>query len=539
MRLRLSARIAAALAAITAVGLAACSTAAPSAPSASAADTTIPLLTVGLNNTEDGAPQTLDVTKAIGADYITVLGLETLMRFNAQGKVEPDLATSVTEPNPVTYVYHLRHGVRFWDGDPLTATDVAFSLNYDRANGSQVAFAYPSVKSITASGPYTVTVTLTHPDASWPYTPAEINSQIFEKKFYEAHKSTYGQAGTLVMGTGPWKIDSFDPTTGAELSANPHWWGGKVPIQRIKMTSFASATSEALAFRAGEIDLAPDVYTPLSFASTSGAKLLATPSCDIDIFIMHVTTAPWNDVHVRRAVAYALDRSAIMTAHGGYATPLYTLIPPQLMQNIASKSQIGSLLSSLPLYQYNLAKAKQELAESAYPHGFSASILEINDPTSLNEDQVIVAELQKIGIRLQIKAVTAADWTAVESGPASQRVSSETSASCFNPDPSAYYDLLGSANTAVGSWNVADYAPPAVDTLMADGLATSNPAQRFSTYSKLLGNLQTNIPDVGLYLSDATVALSTKFTAPGYSYWTSPFSSTGQPDFYLDLKPAK
>jgi ABC-type transport system substrate-binding protein len=118
-------------------------------------------------------------------------------------------------------------------------------------------------------------------------------------------------------------------------------------------------------------------------------------------------------------------------------------------------------------------------------------------------------------------------------------MTAETSASCFNPDPSAYYDLLGSANTAVGSWNVADYAPPAVDTLMSDGLATNNPAQRFSTYSKLLDNLQTNIPDVGLYLSDATVALSTKFTAPGYAYWTSPFSSTGQPDFYLDLKPAK
>jgi peptide/nickel transport system substrate-binding protein len=538
MRIRASAKLAAALAVVTLVGLTACSST-PSASTASAASAAIPLLRVGMDDPGLGSPETLDVTKAIGVDYIDVLSLETLMKFGPRGNVEPDLATSVTQPNPVTYVYHLRHGVRFWDGDELTAADVAFSMNYDRSNGSQVAFAYPSVKSITASGRYSVVVTLTHPDASWQFTPAEINSEIFEKKFFEAHKATFGQAGTLVMGTGPWKIDSFDPTTGAQLSANPHWWGGKVPIQHISITFYSSENSEALAFRAGEIDLAPDVYSPQSFAATSGAKLLAAPSCDTDLFIMHTTTPPWNDVHVRRAVAYALDRPDIITSHGGYAQPLYTMIPPQLLQNIASQSQINALLKSLPLYPYDLAKARQELAESAYPHGFSASILEVNDPTSLNEDQVIAAELQKIGIHLQIKVATGAAWTAVESGPQSGRSTTESTASCFNPDPSAYYDLLGSQNTQVGSWNVADYAPPAVNTLMTDGLATNVPAKRFAIYSQLMQRLQTDIPDVGLYTSDATVALSSKFTEADYSYWTSPFSSTGQPDFYLDIKPAR
>jgi peptide/nickel transport system substrate-binding protein len=62
-------------------------------------------------------------------------------------------------------------------------------------------------------------------------------------KFFEAHKSTFGNPGTLIMGTGPWELDSFDPTSGAELAANPSWWGGKVPIQHISVKIFSNETS--------------------------------------------------------------------------------------------------------------------------------------------------------------------------------------------------------------------------------------------------------------------------------------------------------
>jgi peptide/nickel transport system substrate-binding protein len=534
VRIRLplrSATVAAAIGALLAACLAACSGAGSS--SSSAASASIPQLRVGLAY----SISTLNEDKDINAPSIDVLSLETLMRFGPQGNAEPYLATSVSRPDPVTYVYHLRHGVAFWDGSELTADDVAYSLNYDRSAGSQLAFSFASVKSITASGKYSVVVTLTHPDASWQYTPAEATAPVFEKKFFLAHQGTFGQPGALLMGTGPWQVDSFDPTKGAELSANPHWWGGKVPVQRVSFTFFANATSEALAFRANEIDLAPDVTAPQSFAATSGAKLLNTTSCNIAFFGMNTQTPPWNDVHVRRAVAYALNRQNIIAAHGGYATPLYTLIPPQLLGTIASKAQISSLLGSLPLYPYSPAMAKQELAKSAYPHGFSATLLEVNNPANLNEDQVVAAELQAIGIRAQIKVLPAAPWDAVESGPAGKRATTETGAGCFNPDPSAYYDVLGSQNTKVGSWNVADYAPPEVDNLMAAGLAASEPAKRFPIYSQLLQKLQADVPYVGLYVSDASIALSSKFTEPGYTFWPSAGTS-GYPDLFLGIKPA-
>jgi peptide/nickel transport system substrate-binding protein len=107
-----------------------------------------------------------DEAKYLGAADAGVLAMETLLKFGPQGQLEPDPATSWAQTSPVTYVYNLRHDVTFWDGHPLTATDVAFSMNHYRAQGSQASFAYTGVKSITATGPYTVTVTLTQPEAS-------------------------------------------------------------------------------------------------------------------------------------------------------------------------------------------------------------------------------------------------------------------------------------------------------------------------------------------------------------------------------------
>ncbi len=219
MKLRLRAMAAATAATAFLGGIAACSGTAsgPSDAASGASGATIPLLRAGLAFNLS----TLDETKNISANNIDGLALETLVKFGPQGQVEPDLATSWEQSSPVTYVYHLRHGVKFWDGNPLTATDVAYSLNYDRAAGSDVAFAFTGVKTITATDTDTVTVTLTQPEANWKYIPAEENAYIFEKQFQQAHKATFGQPGTLVMGSGPWVIDSFDPTKGAADDGQP------------------------------------------------------------------------------------------------------------------------------------------------------------------------------------------------------------------------------------------------------------------------------------------------------------------------------
>ena len=179
----------------------------------------------------------------------------------------------------------------------------------------------PNVKSITATGSYTVAVTLSRPDASWPYDPPALG--VFEKKFYEEHKAKFGSPGTLIVGSGPWEFDSLDTTTGAELSANPNWWGGRVNVQRISVKFFYNSNTEALAFRSGELDFDPLIVGPKSFAAASGANMLNVPSCTLDSFAMNTHLPGWDDVHVRRAVGMR-SIARISSPPTAATPPLYT-----------------------------------------------------------------------------------------------------------------------------------------------------------------------------------------------------------------------
>jgi peptide/nickel transport system substrate-binding protein len=529
MRVRMPVRRATALGAALAAAVllaAGCASAAPSAPSASAV---IPSLTVGTTQ----PATTLDLTKDLGSYVIDDIALDTLLSLGPQAQLKPNLATSVTQPNPVTYVYHLRHDAKFWDGDPLTATDVAYTYNYLRGTTSQVAYVFPAVKSITADGPYTVVVTLPSPDPAWKYTPALQYTGIFEAKFAEAHKGTFGKPGTLIMGSGPWEVNRLDPTTGAELSANPHWWGGKVPIQRVSVKVYSNETSLALAFRAGEVDLDPLINNPQSFASTSGAKLLVSPSCGDAFVTLNTQIPPWNDVHVRRAVAYALNRTDVIAAAGGYSSPLYTFIAPPVLQTVASSAQISKLLGTLNLYPYSVAKAEQEMTQSAYPHGVSTTI-QAWTGGAVNQAQVIAAELAKVGINAKVKEVTLGQQEAEATGPAGQRPTTVWEGGCTTPDASGYDFYLGSANTKAGQWNEADWAPPSVDRSLTEGTNTYNSADRFAAFSDVLRQMSADVPYVPLYLTDFTVALSSKFSDSAFNYWFF-----GNDNYLLGIKAAR
>ncbi len=442
---------------------------------------------------------------------------EHLVKFGPNGTLQPELATSVSTPNPTTYVYHLRHGVEFWDGTEMTSADVVASLNYQRTPGSQTEVFLDNVSNVTAAGPYTVVVTLKHPDASWQYIPA-YEGVIFEKKFFDEHKATFGNPGVLVQATGPWEIDSFDPTTGAELSANPHWWGGKVPIERISFKVFSTETSAALAMRAGEIDIFFPA-APQAFASTSGVPVISSPNAGegiaVGYFGMNTKLAPWDDIHVRRAVAYALDRTDIIKELGGYALPVSTVIPQAQLRTIGSQASVNALVSSLPNYPFDLAMARAEMAQSAYPTGFSASLEEPNYGNFPEICQVIAAELAKIGINLKITLMPTAKWSGLVYGP-------KTFGPMFttiggqSPDPGGIPGyLLGSNNVASGL-NFADYTPPVVDKLLTSGLETSNPAQRLDIYGQIVKAVATDVPYVPLYLTTSELALSPKFRWPGF-----------------------
>ena len=489
--------------------------------SASAARASIALLRVGLD-----APASSVDPATQGQTFITdSMGLETLLHIGPGNSLQPWLALSVSQPSPATYVYHLRHGVKFWDGNEMTATDVANALNYYRYPTSLLAAFYSSVKNIKASGRYTVVVTLKHPDAGWKYVPA-LYAWVFEKAFQDAHKTTMGQPGTLIMGTGPFEYDSIDPTSGMELSANPHYWGGAVNIQHISIKYIQDPTSLALAMRAGEIDVAPDVSNVTGFNAAVGGAATVVPSTNGTCGMtgpleMNTKVAPWNDVHVRRAVAYALNRADLVTAVGTPGVPLlYTLIPTSQLRLLGTQAQVTQLLNSIPTYHFNLAKAKQELAKSAYPSGFSQTWKMTSLFNSDTLAEAIAGDLAKIGINLTVKTVSIGEWFSTFAAPHTAGLNL-FGYGCDNPDPGLYPNqLLGKASLQGNApANFPQYNPPGMDALVIAGTSTLNKEKRFAIYSKILTMVANDVPYVPLFGSPSYAAVTSKFAWKGFGWF--------------------
>jgi peptide/nickel transport system substrate-binding protein len=514
------------LACVAALALAAVVTGASAAAARSSSD--IALLRWGCGCTDS----TLDPAKFGFDDDIST---EYLLRLNADGDVEPNLALSVSQPGPAVYVYHLRHGVKFWDGNELTSADVANALNYERYPGSVAAAYFTSVKSVVAKDRYTVVVTLKHRDATWGKQLAT-SGPIFEKSFQEAHKATMGQPGVLIQGTGPFVIDSLDPTVGGgiEFSANPHWWGGHVSVKHISLKFFSDETALALAFRAGSIDVAfPS--TAASFASTSGAKLVSVPGFPRGYFAMNTQQPPWNDVHVRRAVAYALNKGDLAKLVGADAIPIDYMILPKSLRELGSQAQVDAALNGIPTYPYSLARAKAELAKSKYPNGFSSSTFTLDFGEYLPETEAIVSQLQKIGINLHIDVLTFAQFIAKAFGPKTfpTLFGTNTEGTVETGDPAGIGNwLFATKQASAGGWNFADYSNPQVDALMQQGVRTLDPAKRLPIYGQIVRIVATDVPYVPIYTKAVNLALSPKFTFPGYNV----FSGFG--DWPLSIKQA-
>jgi peptide/nickel transport system substrate-binding protein len=512
-----------AAAAVAALSVGCASTAAAPTPGGGA---TIPLLREGAST------DFTNLDQQDADDYVAANWFDNLLKVGPDNRVEPWLAQSVKQQSPTVYVYHLRRGVKFWDGDEMTSADVVNALDYYSASSSYVTSYYEDVQSITASGPFTVVIVLKHADAAWLPTLA-LTGGIFEKKFEEQHKSTMGQPGVGVMATGPYEIKSFDPTTGLQLTANPHYWAGRVMVKQISVKFFANDTSMALAFRAGEIDLAFP-QSAQQFASPCGCHVISAPSDSSAGITMNVTIPPWNNVYVRRAVAYAIDRPAEVAASGDPSTPVYTVTAPVELRALGSKEQVNALLTSLPSYPYSLAKARAELAKSPYPHGFTATTYTLEFGVYTPETEVVAAQLAKIGIKLNIKELSFDGWIAKWAGPKTTGfwvVTNLTGGNGPDPNGDATEMLAGKYAAAQGGDNLADYNSPAVNTLLTEADSIGNKAERLALYGQALKIVASDVPYVMLYTHASDLALSPKFKWPGFNeyFYTSPWALSIRP----------
>jgi peptide/nickel transport system substrate-binding protein len=331
---------------------------------------------------------------------------ETLYVVTPDGKsVKPWLATSYDlSPDKLTYTFHLRKGVKFHTGQEMTADDVKFSI--DGARNPKTGWGYidTAIKSVTVKDKYTVVIKTKYPWAPMVADIALFNNSIIPKNYGGKTEKAFFDAP---VGTGPFKWDHW--TKGKEIKYvrnDQYWQKGKPYLDSVKWTYVADDNTRLLQLKGGQaqIDEFPGWAQVKPLKSTPGVTMTLFPSTRTDYVLFNQHFKPFQDVHVRRAISYLIDRKALIKAIlFGNGTVANSFLPPQVPY-YDPKS---------PGIQYNLAKAKEEMAKSTVPDGFTATFEAVSG--SLDQAtiaQVIQAAGKPLGIKVNILKKDGNAWQA-------------------------------------------------------------------------------------------------------------------------------
>ena len=295
-------------------------------------------------------PVNLDPNLSVGAAAQTVkMQLYSgLFRFGTGGTVQNDLVASYEQPTPTTYVFHLRRNLKFSDGSPLTATDVAFTFERiaDAKVGAYLRTLLGGVQSVDVVDPQTVKVTLSAPDAVFTTLLALPQAAIVSKAFALAHNDDL-KAATL--GEGPYVLGEWQRGVQLTVERNPNYYQRGLPrTSEIRFVFYPDDNSRFAALESGAVDMIE--YVPWQDISAIRANPEFGYQGTHGPFMylqFNVTQAPFNDARVRRAIGYAIDRDAIVkTAFFGRGTPIYGL--PITKGKPGVRSGPGSLLHLRP-----------------------------------------------------------------------------------------------------------------------------------------------------------------------------------------------
>ena len=465
---------------------------------------------------------------------------DTLIAPSKDGlSLEPGLATSWTVNDAGDLVtLKLRQGVKFSDGTPMTAEDVVWSLDRARKpdNGIWNSFL-ASVDTVTSTGPETIEVKLKYADPTILSALSVFNSAVMPKAAFEATKGATDKEkaeefGKNPIGTGPFMLQSWDRGSAMKLVKNPNYWAmgeDNQPLPYLDALTFEIIPDDAtriLKLQSG--DLLGGEFIP--FARV--AEMKADPNIDMELFpstkvtdiIVNVRPEvngkanPLSDEKVRQAMNYAANKEAIiqivtfgvgkpMTSFMSSTTPLHR--------------------DNGPLYPVDMAKAKELMAASAYPDGFSTSILVL---AGLQDEIATATALQQmwapLGIKLEIKQVDNASRTEqYRAGTFDMRYGSWTNDISDPSQITFYYAYSPTIDAVHSGWKSEE-----VDSLFEASQKEMDTAKRAEQFARIQEIFDTTGPTIPLFETPYPVALNKKV----HGFYQIPLGNNVFRDTWLD-----
>jgi peptide/nickel transport system substrate-binding protein len=416
---------------------------------------------------------------------------------------------------PTKYVYTVKSGVKFSDGSPLTGKDVAFSMNVhrDKKTGSKMADFFGNVRSIGAKGP-TVTVTLFKPNSSWQYTPAASPGLVYSQADYLKKGANFGTPSGLPIGTGPYMFQSFTPNSQVVLVRNPYYKGVKYPWSKIVFPVIPDEQARLLALQSGQIDgtFAVPNNSISTWQKTANMKVGTYASGGWRGFSFDVTDGPFADVHVRRALDYSLDKVGINQALTSGTGQVMVGLPPLIfLKALLPAAEINAALKKVQPYTYSVDKAKSELAQSAFPKGFTTTLnVPTGCPACLLLSQVLAQGASKIGITINLNIMPGPQRFQVILDHKPNLGIQVLGQGPDSPHPMQYLDLLYNSDHAVpGYENSANYKNAQVDKWIAEGLASPDLKVAARDALKIMQQVSIDVPYIPVFQFPGAWAVKT------------------------------
>jgi peptide/nickel transport system substrate-binding protein len=411
---------------------------------------------------------------------------DTLVTVDDNLNMVPSLAESwdISDDN-LTWTFTLREGIKFHNGRDLTADDVVYSYEriLDEETGSGVAWRFGSVESVEAADDMTVVINLTEPS---PNLLGRIGAykgmSIIPEEIVED-----GTIDTHPVGTGPFKFVEYMPGDHVTLEANPDYWEeGKPYLDGVEFKIIPDETVRLTNLQTGEVhwvdSLPPQRVTKLA---TSGEVIVDMVSGGDYWYIgVNLNREPFDDVRVRQAIAYAINRTDVAAAaKWDTATPNDGPIPPDSFWYYDYQP-----------YEQDLEKARQLLADAGYPNGFDAEFM----PTTFYEEtvrtaQVLQAQLSQIGINTEIRSLEWGTWLEEEgAGNFDMYICGWIG----NIDPDDFFYAQHHTDLF---FNFTGYSNPEVDELLDAGRVETDEAARKEIYDQVQKMIIDDAPYVYLY----------------------------------------
>ena len=348
--------------------------------------------TLRVGATGGGTTDTLDAQNPLNNVDIPRNGAlyEGLVHLNAKGEIEPVLAESI-QPNRdgTVWTIRVRPGVKFHDGQDLTADDILYSLRRIETNKfpGAASFGPINLKAATVIDKLTLRVPFHQPYAVFD-AGLTVNSTKMVKRGYDGKKQN---------GTGPFKFVSFTPGVQSAFARHEQYWRpGKPYLDRLIIVNFSDETSQVNALQAGQVDLI-DQLSAQSVAAVqgAGAKVIISKTLSGTVFTMRVDRAPFSDVRVRQALRLIPNRKTMNEQiFGGLGSVANDMLGTPLDQ---------AFVKSLPQRQQDIEQAKSLLKAAGQEH--LAAIL-ITTPVGPGEAQaapVLATQAQAAGVQLSVQ----------------------------------------------------------------------------------------------------------------------------------------